>query len=264
MLTKIVSGGQTGADRAALDFAIEFDIPHSGWIPKGRKAEDGIILDKYHLQEMPTASYPKRTERNVIDSDGTLILSHGKLTGGSALTLKLAKKHQRPHLHIDFDKSNSFEAARAINAWIKDHGIEVLNVAGPRASKNPEIYDSTYKALMAAFHLATVNTSTSKANRFWNNPKTVAEAVDHIISVLTLKDKAKIARMNPEEARNLPISLGDYIWVKFGLKVGNDELLESCRVALGVVYLPTENAIDVIADAVWARLRETHALRPVK
>jgi hypothetical protein len=81
MIKKIISGGQTGADRAALDVALKFDIPHGGWIPKGRKAEDGPLPEQYQLQEMPTASYPKRTEQNVIDSDGTLIISRGKLTG---------------------------------------------------------------------------------------------------------------------------------------------------------------------------------------
>ncbi len=90
MLTKIISGGQTGADRAALDVAIELDIPHGGWIPKGRKTEDGVLPDKYQLQEMPTTSYPKRTEKNVLDSEGTLILSHGRLSGGSSLTIKIA------------------------------------------------------------------------------------------------------------------------------------------------------------------------------
>ena len=83
MLQKIISGGQAGADRAALDVVIEFDIPHGGWIPKGRKTEDGVLPDKYQLQEMCTASHPKRTEQNVIDSDGNLTLSHGKLTDGS-------------------------------------------------------------------------------------------------------------------------------------------------------------------------------------
>ncbi len=83
-IKKIISGGQTGADQAALDFAIKHDIPHGGWIPKGRKTEDGIFPDKYHLQEMPTASYPKRTEKNILDSDGTLIFSKGTLTGGLA------------------------------------------------------------------------------------------------------------------------------------------------------------------------------------
>ena len=90
MITKIISGGQTRADQAALDFAIEHDIPHGGWIPKGRKTETGILPDKYKLDEMPTASYPKRTERNILDSDGTLIFSRGKLTGGPAVTYESA------------------------------------------------------------------------------------------------------------------------------------------------------------------------------
>jgi len=82
MIQKIISGGQTGADRAALDFAIKRGIPHGGWIPKGRKTEDGTLPEKYHLLEMPTGSYSKRTEKNILDSDGTLIVSHGLLTGG--------------------------------------------------------------------------------------------------------------------------------------------------------------------------------------
>jgi len=92
-IKKIISGGQTGADRAALDFAIEVGIPHGGWVPKGRKAEDGEIPDKYSLQEMATSSYPARTEKNVIDSDGTLIISHGRLSGGSLSTKKVADEH---------------------------------------------------------------------------------------------------------------------------------------------------------------------------
>ena len=83
MISKIISGGQTGADRAALDVAIELGIPHGGWIPKGRKTEAGPLSAKYRLQEMPTSDYPKRTEQNVIDSDGTMIVCHGPLTGGS-------------------------------------------------------------------------------------------------------------------------------------------------------------------------------------
>ena len=89
MISKIISGGQTGADRAALDVAIKLSIPHGGWIPKGRKTEDGTLPDKYKLKEMTTASYPKRTEQNVIDSDGTLIIARGQLTGGSDYNLKM-------------------------------------------------------------------------------------------------------------------------------------------------------------------------------
>ena len=128
MISKIISGGQTGADRAALDVAIDYGIPHGGWIPKGRKTEDGILPDKYNLQEMPTSSYPKRTEKNILDSDGTLIISHGELTGGSALTRKLATKHGRPWLHIDLDTID-VDPSNVIKPWIGMYGIKVLNVA---------------------------------------------------------------------------------------------------------------------------------------
>lgn len=145
MLTKIISGGQTGADQAALDVAIKLNIPHGGWIPKGRKTEDGILPEKYHLQEMPTSSYPKRTEKNILDSDGILIFSRGKLTGGSALTRKLAKLHQKPWLHIDLDKVKETETGSMITGWIHRNDIQVLNVADPRESKNPGIHDIVSK-----------------------------------------------------------------------------------------------------------------------
>jgi hypothetical protein len=134
VVEKIISGGQTGADRAALDVSIELGISHGGWISKGRLTENGPLPDQYQLREMPTESYPRRTEENVIASDGTLIISHGKLMGASALSRKLAGKYGRPCLHTDLRKMSAFEAAEKINTWIKKHGIKVLNVAGPRAS----------------------------------------------------------------------------------------------------------------------------------
>jgi len=147
VIKKIISGGQTGADRAALDVAIKEGIPHGGWIPKGRKAEDGMLPDKYQLQEMPTVSYSKRTEQNVLDSDGTLIVSHGKLNGGSALTRRLAEKHKRPHIHLDMNKLSVNEAVDALRVWIGNNEIMILNVAGPRASKDPDIYNATVTVL---------------------------------------------------------------------------------------------------------------------
>jgi len=101
MIEKIISGGQTGAEQAALDVAIELNIPHGGWVPKGRKTENGRLPDKYHLKEISSINYPQRTELNVLDSDGTLVISYGDLTGGPALARGLAKKHRRPCLHID-------------------------------------------------------------------------------------------------------------------------------------------------------------------
>ena len=120
MIKKIISGGQTGADRAALDVAIRLGIPYGGWIPKGRVAEDGPLPDKYQLQEMPTNSYSKRTEQNVIDSDGTLIICRGKPTGGSDYTRQMVLKHKRHLLHIDLTLTTSYDAASLILSWVCD------------------------------------------------------------------------------------------------------------------------------------------------
>ena len=150
MIQKIISGGQTGADRAALDFAIKHSIPYGGWIPKGRKAEDKTLSKQYHLQEMPTDSYSRRTEKNILDSDGTLIVSHGLLTGGSALTTGFAEHHGKPYIHIDLEMTPCPEAVRMIQEWVGRYSITVLNVAGARASKDPKIYQATVDLLEAA------------------------------------------------------------------------------------------------------------------
>jgi len=155
--TKIISGGQTSADRAGLDFAIKHDIPHGGWIPKGRKTEYGRLPDRYQLQEMPTLEYSKRTEQNVLDSDGTLIVSYEHLTGGSALTEYLAEKHDKPCIHIDLSNLTIGEASIIINNWIQRHKIAILNIAGPRDSKDPMIYQATMDLLEAAFPLNKAN-----------------------------------------------------------------------------------------------------------
>lgn len=149
LVKKIISGGQTGADRGALDGAREMGCPHGGWLPDGRRTEDGPLPSCYHLRELQSRNYKKRTEQNVIDSDGTLICSHGKLTGGSLLTRQLAEKHQRPCFHVDFDIVVPEEALRVVSAWIQQNRIHVLNVAGPRASGDPAIY-GTVKSLISA------------------------------------------------------------------------------------------------------------------
>jgi hypothetical protein len=147
MLKKVISGGQTGADQAGLDVALKLGIPHGGWIPKGRMTEEGPLPERYDLQEMPTESYPKRTEQNILGADGTLIVSHGKLTGGSKLTIDLAQKHCRPFLHLDLRSMSMSYAGRMLSSWLTDNGIKTLNVAGSRGSKDPEIYGATLKLL---------------------------------------------------------------------------------------------------------------------
>ena len=123
MVKKIISGGQTGVDQAAIDVAIKMGIPYGGWLPRGRKTEKGPLPGKYLLQELPDRSYSKRTEKSVIDADGTLIISRGKLTGGSKLTGEIAEKNDRPCLHIDLNKTIAFKAAEQIKRS-RLHGTE--------------------------------------------------------------------------------------------------------------------------------------------
>lgn len=133
---RIVSGGQTGVDRAALDVAIQLGIPHGGWCPLGRLAEDGCIPSRYQLTETNSPEYPVRTERNVIDSDATLILCRGKPTGGTRLTLHLSRRHKRPCLVADLHQPPPLATIRR---WLVEHQVQTLNVAGPRESQNPGI-----------------------------------------------------------------------------------------------------------------------------
>lgn len=137
-LMKIISGGQTGADRAGLDVAIRHDFPHGGWCPKGRKAEDGFIGAQYQLTETPSTNYLQRTEWNVRDTDGTIVFTVAKeITGGSMRTVDFAKKHNKPCLHVSKADSNKPESV--VTDFITQHDIKLLNIAGSRESKEPGI-----------------------------------------------------------------------------------------------------------------------------
>ncbi len=149
----IYSGGQTGVDRGALDVALELGIPIGGYLPKGRKDENGDILprDKYaDMEETDTDDVNVRTELNVQNSDATLIFSHGALFGGSAYTKRMARQHGKPCLYVDFDQHNADQAVRLVRAWLSDTQPGVLNVAGPRSSDDPGIYSEVKGVLVGA------------------------------------------------------------------------------------------------------------------
>ncbi|MCP3967739.1 MAG: molybdenum cofactor carrier [Lentisphaerae bacterium] len=146
-MMKVVSGGQTGVDRAALDAAVDSELVTGGWCPKGRIAEDGVIDIKYPLEETATSLYQERTRKNVEDSDATLIINEGKLSGGTALTVKCAQTAEKPVLVIDPNASSY----KQIETWIKQNNVKVLNVAGPRGSTKPELYAKAYDFLRNLF-----------------------------------------------------------------------------------------------------------------
>jgi hypothetical protein len=150
-LKRIVSGAQTGADRAALDAALELGVPCGGWVPKGRIDEYGRIPDRYpNLVETETSDFSARTAANVRDTAGTLIISRGALTGGSLYTQEVAAGLGKPCLHLDLETTPHQDACRILDNWLVAEGIDVLNVAGPRESKDPELYPLVVAVLRAA------------------------------------------------------------------------------------------------------------------
>lgn len=145
-IIKVISGGQTGVDRAALDCALALGIPCGGWCPKGRLAEDGPIPLCYPLIETPSGHYAQRTEWNVRDADGTFIVTYGPLTGGTLFTVECAQRLAKPYLLAELES----ECPRdRFVAWLQQYQIHTLNIAGPRGSHKPgTIYRRTEQMLM--------------------------------------------------------------------------------------------------------------------
>lgn len=158
----IISGGQTGADRGALDAAIECVVEHGGWCPRGRKAEDGRIPDRYDLRETDTDRYIRRTEDNIIDSDATVVFTYGEPMGGSKQTILLAEKRGRKCLHIDLAERTEEEAVELLKEWFgqgplavrEGGGTAVLNVAGSRESNSPGIAEQVKRIITVFLNTA--------------------------------------------------------------------------------------------------------------
>jgi Circularly permutated YpsA SLOG family len=170
MIRKIISGGQTGADRAGLDFAIETGLEHGGYVPRDRKAEDGRIDDRYNLIELSNSSYPARTRRNIEKSDGTVIFSLERvLSGGTKLTLELANTLGKPVLHIYDTRKERISnpdslclEIQALSDFVCSNKVEILNVAGPRESKEAGVYDWTLTMLRLFLNRTTSGTGSTE------------------------------------------------------------------------------------------------------
>ena len=148
MITKIISGGQTGVDRAALDFAIRRGISHGGFCPKGRRSESGRISDKYQLTETSSSDYRMRNAMNVQHSDGTLIITRGAPSGGTRLTIDNCRARSKPWFVVNVQhKLKVYEFAE----WVREHNISILNIAGPRESKQSGIGKETKQTLADLF-----------------------------------------------------------------------------------------------------------------
>jgi hypothetical protein len=274
MIKKIISGGQIGADQAALDVAIKMGISHGGWIQKGRKTQRGILPEKYQLKEMPVAGFKERIEQNIIDSDGTVIISHGNLTGGSDYGQEMAKKHNRPCLHIDLNEMPLSVAPSEINTWIIENNIEVLNVTGSRTSEDSKIYKDTMNSIEGVILLGLIGAKTGEDLTDYDKndylkklpipPKTIDEAVERLLYNFDLEDKVKITNMKLNDLMNLSANEHAYFKYAFDLLSANKELLASCRSISKEHVYNEKDAVFVILEALWKKLRQTHKLRVVK
>lgn len=274
VIRKIISCGQTGVELAALDIALKLGIPHGGWTSRGRRNEEGSLPDTYELKETISLGFQEALEKNVVESDGTLVISRGIKSAGPTKAVQMALKHQRQFLHVDLRQYALFEAASLTNSWMSQKMIRVVYVTGPMASEDEQIYLQTRKLLETAFYLgfvksgvqpelSSVRTETPGHGRT-AYPQSVGEAVQRLKITLPLKDRSLLANMQPDELNHLNSGLGEYIKQNFGLYIGNETLLASCA-DVGRVNKPlADEACAIIVRALWDDLRQTHKLRVIK
>ncbi|RLC23375.1 MAG: hypothetical protein DRH93_07475 [Deltaproteobacteria bacterium] len=272
MLKKIISGGQTGADRAALDVAIKFNIEHGGWIPKGRRTEEGPLPSKYQLDEMDTNDYRQRTKQNIIDSHGTVIISRGNLTGGSKLTQSFAKVVGKPNCYIDLLNTDEFEASIILKSFILENGIKILNVAGPRMSHNPGIYMDVKTILEILLYLLFLNKHKDQIFKEYipsdpvkeDFPQTLEEAIELLYDDLPLKTRTLIARFERNDIHVLYFTLMEYIRRRVGFDTKNQTLFKTCTIQMKDDRCTIEDVVMHILKRFKQYLEKNHLIRMVK
>jgi hypothetical protein len=274
VIRKIVSCARTGVELAALDVAVKLGIDHGGWAPRGMRNDNGPIPAEYGLIEASAVGFQFAMEQNIIDSDGTLLVTRGRRSEKSRYAVQAALRHQRQLLHADLSQHSAFEAASLISSWASLQNIHVVFITGPSAAQDATIYRQVKKILETAFYLAFVKTGLYPEHRSLksepgtesppNLPGCVEEAVDRLKQVLPLKDRAIMANLQPDELDHLGTGLGDYIKQNFGLYSGNKKLLASCAQWAGLRQPMADEACAVILRALWEDLHSTHKLRIIK
>ena len=274
MIEKIISGGQTGASRAALDAAMKLGIAHGGWVLNGKMTEDGPLPEKYNLKEMPDQNHSEKTKKNIKEACGTLILSHGKYSEQFGFVKKMSQRLGKPVLDVDLHTTVAFNAATLINDWIVDNDIRVLNVTGPRDEQDPKIYQATLDIIQAVFFLNLTETNMSNSihahaapgneSRPASSPKTIEEAVDLILNNMSLKNRSTMANLREEELPSLQLTLGLYIKRQLDKWPHDEEFSASCMAASREEGMDESSLTIVMIKKVWKKLRKTHRLRVIK
>ncbi len=274
MIKKIISGGLNVSDQVVLDAAILLDIPHDGYIPWGRMTEIGTLPSKYKLQELNTDNHFDCIEKNVKESKGTLIISAGKLNDDADYARRVTLKSSHQLFVVDLELTLSSKAATLINHWIQMHNIDVLYVIGPFANEYRYVDRHVTVIVEGALLLDIMDAPQgSRIEDFPKDkylqklqalPKTVDEAVNQIISDMSLEERVELANFDKEDLRVINYSFSIFIRNQLFMKDVNKELFESCREISGNKNLNEATAALVIIEKLWERLRDTHKLRIVK
>ena len=277
MMRKILSSGRTGVEMAALDVAIKLGLSHGGWAPRGMRNEEGHVETRYGLQEVNTLGFKRAMEKNILQSDGTLLITRGNKSVETQYAVETALKHQRQFLHVDLSQHSAFEAASLVSSWSSMNHVLTVFVTGPMASQDAAIYQQVKKIMETAFYLEFVKTGmhpeipekgktlAEPADHDEHQmPRSVDEAVQLLKEVLPLKDRTVMANMQADELNHLKTGLGEYIKQKFGLYMENVQLIESCAETGNLMKPLPDEACAVILRALWQNLRSTHKLRVVK
>lgn len=274
MVKKIISGGLTVSDQAALDAAMSLGIPLGGYIPWGRMTEVGTLPSKYKLQELNTDNRFDCIERNVKESTGTLIISVGELNDDSKYARKMTMKHTRQLFVVDLELTPSFEAVTLVNDWIHKYNIDVLYIIGPFTYEYHNIDRHMTIIVEGALLLDIMDAPQgSKGTDYYKDmylqklpvlPTTVDEAVNQIMSDMSLEEKVRMANFDKEELRVVNYSLSIFIRNQLLMKDINKELFGSCLTVSGNKNLNESTAALVIIEKLWEKLRKIYTLRVVK
>ena len=271
MIKKIISGGLTVSDQAALDATMLLDIPHGRYIPWGRMTEIGVLPSKYKLQELNTDNHFHCIERNVKESKGTLIISAGQLNDDAKYAKIRTIKHSHQLFVVDLELTPSFKAPTLVNDWIQKFNIDVLYIIGPFTYEYLNIDRHMTIIVEGALLLAVMDAPQgSTVTDYYKDmylqkltvlPKTVDEAVEKIITDMTLEERVRMANFDKEELRVINYSLSIFIRNQLFMKDINKELFESCRTVSGNKSLNETTAALVIIERLWEEIRKEYRLR---
>lgn len=246
ILNHIISGSQTGAERAALDVAVRFGIPHGGWAAMNRPDKEDPAFERYRLKEMPSPNDSARFANNVLFSDGTLIVSHGFFSSGLELVIHLAGVYRRPCLHVDLHHASITQSAILLKSWIKMNAVRKLYVTGPTQTEDPRIYQDTVNLFQRVIQTSRGSAYPKGADRsrIDNHPKT-DDLFDEIISELPFKERVAIANMEKTDIKEVQQVFDRYVRKNFDFSDMDDDHTD-------------------FIQKLWEKLRETYRLRVVK